>query len=82
MNREITLYLTDVGTFVNHALVPIFNVVNLSFNGIRKNKSLAKMPDFTVPQKIGLHISTSLHVHYSRVTEIHLKVCAAICAPK
>ena len=33
---------------VNHALVVIFHVTNLSFNAIRENKILAKISEFTV----------------------------------
>ena len=33
---------------VNHAYVAIFNVANMSFIAIRKNKILAKISEFTV----------------------------------
>ena len=33
---------------VNHAYDGIFNVANVSFNAIRKNKILAKISEFTV----------------------------------
>ena len=33
---------------VNHALVVIFNVANMSFNAIRENKILAKISGFIV----------------------------------
>ena len=33
---------------VNHTLVPNFNVKNMCFNAIRKNKILTKISEFTV----------------------------------
>ena len=33
---------------INHALVVIFNVANMSFNAIREEKILAKISEFTV----------------------------------
>ena len=33
---------------VNHTLVANFNVVNMPFNAIRENKTLAKISEFTV----------------------------------
>ena len=36
---------------VNHALIADFNVTNMSFNAIRENKILAKISEFTVPNK-------------------------------
>ena len=35
---------------VNHAIVGIFYVANMSFNAIRENKILAKISEFTVCQ--------------------------------
>ena len=37
---------------VNHALVTNFDVANMSFNAIRKNKVLAKISGFTVKPQI------------------------------
>ena len=34
---------------VNHALVAIFNVANMSFNDIRKNKIIVKIPNLQYP---------------------------------
>ena len=45
-NGETTLSFTDK---VYHAIAPIFNVANMSFNAIRENKILAKISEFTEP---------------------------------
>ena len=44
-NGEITLSFTDIG---KSCLIRNFNVANMSFNAIHKNKIVAKISEFTV----------------------------------
>ena len=54
--------ITDLLMVVNRALVADFNVTNMSFNAIRENKILAKIPEFRVKMTLqgNLEILTSL----------------------
>ena len=50
---------------VNNAMVPIFNVENMSFNAIRENKILPKISEFTVcSQFFVTSISTWLELYF------------------
>ena len=43
---------------VNHVIVAKFYVANMSFNAIRENKILAKIPEFTVDSPQGYEYAT------------------------
>ena len=46
--REMAILFCHLLMKVNHVIVAIFYVANMSFNAIRENKILAKIFEFTV----------------------------------
>ena len=51
---------------VNHVIVAIFYVANMSFNAIRENKILAKISEFTVSEDMLIASSVALQYFYLR----------------
>ena len=56
--------------YVNHALVAIFNVANMSFNALRENKVLAEISGFTVPN---CPMMAHTYMNQSNFDKLHYK---------